>query len=209
MKSEFSLREKKKAKLRIALLESLLELLKDSDMGQIGVERICAGAETNKVTFFQNFRHKEQLLDYFVTRWSYDRSFEIESDAYSGEKGIRAVFDSVAADPLGLKIMVSLVAYYTRLSSVPEMPEISPCEYSLFNPQAYAAGTRPLPLDAIFRHYLSQIKSISKKKSEETFKLLVATFYGVPVQMFVMQEPASGLPAAYRQVLDRILRNPE
>jgi hypothetical protein len=72
MEKEFELKERKKGKLRIGLLDCLLELLKEHDSGQISVDLICKRADTNKVTFFQNFKHKVQLLNYFVCRWRYD-----------------------------------------------------------------------------------------------------------------------------------------
>jgi AcrR family transcriptional regulator len=205
MTTMFTLRERKRAKLRLALLESLLSLLEDMALPEISVEMICERAETNKVTFFQNFKHKEQLLDYFVCRWGYDRSLEIEHGKREGYEGLKSVFSSISRDPLGLKIMVALVGYYARLREVPEMPAISACEYELFNSEAYGKKVRPRTLEQIFIHYLSQIPRIPKKDHKEILQLLVAVLYGVPVQMHLKLKPVSEMPAAYNLALSSAL----
>lgn len=201
----FTLRERKRSKLRLALLESLLSLLENMDLPEISVEMICARAETNKVTFFQNFKHKDQLLDYFVCKWGYDRSFEIETGKHAGYEGLKSVFSSISRDPLSLKIMVSLVSYYTRVAEVPEMPVISACEYELFNSEAFAKNVQPRNLEQIFIHYLSQIPQIQQKKHKNILQLLVTALYGVPVQMHLKLKPESGMPAAYNLALKTIL----
>jgi AcrR family transcriptional regulator len=205
METKFTLRERKKARLRIALLETLLSLLKDMDLSRISVEMICERAETNKATFFQNFKHKEQLLDYFVCRWCYARSRELESGKNVGFKGLESVFQSISKDPLGLKIMVSLVSYYTRILEAPEMPVISACEYSLFDAEAFSEGIQPRDLEQIFLHYLSQMPEIKPKQHREILQLLVTALYGVPVQMHVKELPASELSAAYSLALKATL----
>jgi hypothetical protein len=205
METEFSLKERKKAKLRIGLLNSLLDLLRDRTLGQISVESICRRSDTNKVTFFQNFKHKEQLLDYFVCRWSYERCHELETDTYSGLKGVQSIFDSIAGNPLGLKIMVSLVSYYTRLTEIPDVPAISDCEYAMFNAKAYARGVTPRSLDQIFMHYVGQLSSVGPRQRPQVLKILVTVLYGVPVHMYITGTPASEMSISYSRTLEAAL----
>ncbi len=205
MKPEFPLRERKRARLRLSLLEGLLALLAERDLGQISVEQLCERADTNKVTFFQHFIHKEQLLDYFVCRWQYDRSQELESGKYSGAEGLRAVFHSVAENPFGLKVMVSLASYYTRLREKPVMPDVSDCEYWMFNASAYEAGVKARGLNDLFLHYMSQIPSIAPERRRELLEDLVVLFYGVPVQMHIMGSKAASMAAFYARGLAALL----
>jgi hypothetical protein len=91
----------------------------------------------------------------------------------AGFKGLRSIFGSISKDALGLKIMVSLVSYYTRLAEIPVMSVISSCEYPIFNLQSFSAGVQPRALNQIFLHYLGQISSIKVKDRQEILKLLI------------------------------------
>lgn len=183
----FKLSEKKKAMLKIAILDEMLRLFKDKALCEISVDMLCFNINTTKVTFFKYFSYKEQVLDYFVSKWLYDRSAEIHNQKFQGENGLFHVFNSMCEDTiLGQKIMVSLVNYYSKLKEKPPLIEITPYEYYLFNKEAFQQRIKPLELRQVFIYYLSGIKSIDPSKYNSIVCQLIALMYGVPIQTHIM-----------------------
>lgn len=166
----------------------MLRLLRTKDMSDISVDELCQNIQTTKVTFFKYFRYKEQVLDYFVNRWLYDRSYEIHSQLYEGEKGLLQIFKSISEDnQLGKKIMVSLIHYYSKLNEKPVTIEITPYEFYLFNKDAFQNGVKPLNLSQVFTYYLSQLISIKPEDYQNKICQLLALMYGVPIQTHIME----------------------
>jgi AcrR family transcriptional regulator len=182
----FTLKEKKYAALKIAILEDMLRLLEKNSLAEITVEEICRNINTSKVTFFKYFKYKEQVLDYFVYRWQYQRSYELQTSGISGEEGLRSIFRSIKGDAFGKSVMISLVHYYSKLKERPEPIFISDCEYFLFCKQAYDLKVKPRDTGEIFLEYLKKIPGIGKEKYSVVIRQLVALFYGVPLQAHVM-----------------------
>ncbi|MGJ7921694.1 hypothetical protein [Neobacillus sp. LXY-4] len=184
----FGIREKKAALLKVSILEEMLRLLKIKNLNDITVEELCSNINTTKVTFFKYFHYKEQVLDYFVSKWLYDRSFEIHCKRYQGEEGLYTVFQSICEDgELGKKIMVSLIHYYSKLTEKPDAIELSPYEYYLFNQEAFDQKVDPLNLHQVLTYYLSEIKSIPPSRYNELVCQLIALMYGVPIQTHIME----------------------
>lgn len=184
----FGVREKKTALLKVSILEEMLRLLKLKNLNDLTVDELCANINTTKVTFFKYYQYKEQVLDYFVSKWLYDQSFDIHCKKYNGEDGLYHVFHSICEDPvLGKKIMVSLVQYYSKLTEKPTVIEISPYEYHLFNKVAFEQKVKPLNLQQVFTYYLSDINSIHSSRNSEIVNQLIALMYGVPIQTHIME----------------------
>lgn len=174
--------------MKVSILEEMLRLLKIKNLNDIHIEELCSNINTTKVTFFKYFNYKEQVLDYFVSKWLYDRSFDIHCKKYQSEDGLYNVFKSICevATP-GKKIMVSLVNYYSKLTEKPAVIELSSYEYYLFNKEAFHQKVEPLNLQQIFIHYLSGIKSIHSSRYNELVCQLLALMYGVPIQTHIME----------------------
>lgn len=184
----FGIREKKKAQLKIAILDEMLRLLRTKELTDISVEELCHNIQTTKVTFFKYFRYKEQVLDYFVLRWLYDRSHEIHTQQFIGEEGILHVFQTISEyNHLGKKIMVSLIHYYSKLTEKPTAMEVTPYEYYLFNKEAFQGMVKPMDLSQIFIYYLSQIESVKEADYHKIVCQLLALMYGVPIQTHIME----------------------
>lgn len=183
----FSLREKKRALLKTAFLEEMLRLLKTKELNEISLEELCLNINTTKVTFFNYFNYKEQVLDYFVKKWLYDRSYEVYCKKFQGEDGLYNVFRTINVDiDLGKKIMISLISYYCKLTEKPPNIEISPYEYYLFNQEAFQQKVEPLTLGQVFSYYLSGIKTINPNNHKEIIFQLISLMYGVPIQTHIM-----------------------
>jgi len=184
----FSIREKKKALLKKAILEEMLRQLKTKELNEIHLEDLCNNINTSKVTFFKYFNNKEQVLDYFVCKWLYDRSFEIHRQWFQGEKGLYQVFRSISEEAaIGKKIMIALINYYSKLTKKPEVIDVSPYEYFLFNEAAFQQKVKPLDLCEVFGYYLSGIKYVKPAEYNEIICQLLALMYGVPIQTHIME----------------------
>lgn len=106
----------------------------------------------------------------------------MHSGKYHGVEGLYKVFQTIADNPSGQKIMISLIHYYSKLAEKPPILELSPCEYYLFNEKAYREEVKPLNPGKIFLHYLSEIKQAAPKDYTLTIQQLIALMYGVPIQ---------------------------
>jgi AcrR family transcriptional regulator len=183
----FGVREKKAALLKVSILDEMLRLLATKGLSDITVEELCSNINTTKVTFFKNFTYKEQVFDYFVHKWLYDRSFDIHRKRYCGEEGIYKVFESICEDHVnGKNIMVSLTHYYSKLTEKPSTIEPLPYEYYLFNSEAFDQQVIPLNLEQVFVHYLNEMESIHSSQYHTIVCQLLALMYGVPIQTHIM-----------------------
>ncbi|WP_054943513.1 hypothetical protein [Paenibacillus ihuae] len=184
----FGIREKKAALLRVSILEEMLCLLRMKSINDLTLEELCSNINTTKVTFFKDFSYKEQVLDYFICKWLYDRSFDIHLKRYPGKAGLYKVFQSICEDTVpGKKIMISLIQYYSKLTEKPPAIEPSPYEYYLFNKEAFEQQVEPLSLQQVFIYHLSEIKTIHPSQYNEIVAQLFALMYGVPIQTHIME----------------------
>ncbi|WP_040949494.1 TetR/AcrR family transcriptional regulator [Gorillibacterium massiliense] len=203
MDTTFSLRERKKYQTMQVILDTFLSLLENSRFDEIHIEEVCSRVAISKVTFFRYFASKEEVLDYFVLRWCYERSVEIGEGTRSGEEGIRHVFQTAASIPRGEKILLSIIQYYAKLKAVPKKKERSGYERRIISQNVSGeAEVRLLPLEGIFDHYLGQIGEILPAQRERISRQLVALFYGVPFQVHLHPEQSVSQEQAYRDSLD-------
>lgn len=199
--TKFGLRERKRAQLRASVTDTLASLLESRPLSTITVDELCERVGVSKVTFFHHFVHKEQVLDYYVCRWQYLRSYDLARGGRVGWDGLEALFRSVGDEPVGQPLVVALVSYYTRLSEPPPVPEVSPCEYAGFSQEAFALGVVPLGLGELLDRLMAPLPFDDPQGPVRLKASLVALFYGVPLQRHLMGLPASGLTEAYRSGL--------
>ncbi|HBS43513.1 MAG TPA: hypothetical protein DEA91_01910 [Paenibacillus sp.] len=96
MENNLSLRERKKYQTMLSILDEFIVSLESKYFDEIHIEDICDRVRISKVTFFRYFSSKEEVLDYFVLRWCYQRSVEIDRGTFSGTEGIRHMFKTAA-----------------------------------------------------------------------------------------------------------------
>ena len=84
-----------------------------------------------------------------------------------------------------------------RLRAFQRRPSfITPYEYSLFDAEAFAAGTEHKSLAQIISHYVGELDLPAKRES--ICKLLIAVLYGAPVIVKACAQ-SNGLEAAYQE----------
>jgi AcrR family transcriptional regulator len=203
MDKELSLRERKKYQTMSNILEEFLNSLENKNFNEILIDDICNKVNVSRVTFFRYFNSKEEVLDYFVMRWCYQRSVEIYNETYSGLEGIRQVFKSAAEIPRAEKIIVSLIHYYSKLKEKPNQKDLG--EYArlvISQNSSDSQNIRILSLEEIFQSYLTQIKKVDESKRILLTQHLVALFYGIPFQVYMKMLGSQTLLKAYMDSLE-------
>jgi len=194
-------RERKKAASKIELMNQLLYLLEERALGEITVEQVCAAVGISKVTFFNYFDSKEQVLEYFVHRWQFETAYVIEREGLAGREALYRIFDTVGAHAAGGRVMHAVTLFFLKTENFAPM-HISDYEYYLFNPDAFSAGVRPGRVGDLFAAALSSYH-LPAAAVEHAVSALVAGFYGVPVR--VKASAGDDLKQAYRHFVDAVI----
>jgi AcrR family transcriptional regulator len=69
-KPQISLRERKFAKTKLALLQAALDRLKCKRLSEVTVKELCEEVQVSEATFFNYFPKKDDLLHYFIQIWT-------------------------------------------------------------------------------------------------------------------------------------------
>src|SRR5687767_9779494 len=113
-KPQISLRERKFAKTKLALLQAALNRLKTKRLSEITVKELCEEVQVSEATFFNYFPKKDDLLHYFIQIWTlevlvYARD---SAGADAGLSFVERVFDyagrQLAEHP---RTMLEIIAY--------------------------------------------------------------------------------------------------
>jgi len=205
------LREKKFARVRLAILSAVLQLTKERSLADISVREICEVAQVAPATFFNYFPGKEDVLVYYMRLWSIPVALLCRAMAAreTALAAISAVFDYTARemeqDP---RLMFEMIAYIAQAQEPPQPPSISRAERLLAFPDLLGAEeVAAQSLDELFTALLRQALragELSPSTSIEAVALLLKTiFYGVPLA--TRREGGQTVRHAYHAVLAVLL----
>lgn len=181
---KISLREKKKAKTKLALLQASLDLGGERSFRQVLVEDICQEADVSKVTFFKFFPQKEDLLIYFMSVWQAQCYLELLDCGKRGWEAVRHIYGKVTEDAEKHPgIMLSLISFLAEQKMHPWVPELSEAELWLLFPERDSVeGVAEVTLDRIFGRCVKEIREdgqlVAHVTDEEAVVLLFSIFYG-------------------------------
>jgi AcrR family transcriptional regulator len=208
---EPSLRERKFAKTKLALLRAVVDRLRVKSLDQITVKELCEAAEVSEATFFNYFPKKDDLLHYFIQLWTVEVMFQAEkaAGADAGLTYIEQVFDYTGRQ-LGdhPRLMLEIIGRMAlepppaecvrrwgelsraeRLQAFPDLEGVDCCAErglrDVFRPalqRAVEHGELPVDVDV-----------------EIALLALLSTFFGVPLWLGT-QDPARIRPAYERQL---------
>ncbi|GIP37198.1 hypothetical protein J31TS4_04780 [Paenibacillus sp. J31TS4] len=132
---DLPLRERKKAKAKLAVYQAGIALIGQNGFRSVSVEEICRQAEVSKVTFFNFFPRKEDLLVYFMRVWLTERVLELEEEPLRGVAAFRhllvKVHECSQTEP---GLMPSLISLLAELRMHPCVPDLSEAEIALLFP---------------------------------------------------------------------------
>lgn len=199
--SQLPLRERKFARTKLALLDAMLERLREKPLADITVRELCDVVEVSEATFFNYFKKKDDLLRYFVQIWTLEVSL-VATEA-AGEDGgvdyIGAVFEHtgrrIADNP---RVMLEIIGYIS--SSPPEDLACTP------EPLGAAERLQAFPdiedvvaveeceIDAMFRSGIERAKKRGelpeRVDTEAAVAAVIAIFFGIPL-WHAAREPAA------------------
>src|SRR5258707_15592817 len=92
------LRKEKAARLKLAVLDSTLELIGKKSFDDLYVEEICNKVKISKVTLFKYFPQKEDILLYYFRIWCLRRAVELHDKPREGVQGMMFLFDKLSED---------------------------------------------------------------------------------------------------------------
>jgi AcrR family transcriptional regulator len=207
------LREKKFARVRLAILSAVLRLAKERSLADISVREICELAQVATATFFNYFPSKEDVLVYYMRLWSIPVTLQCRAAAAQGTvfDAVAAVFDYTAREmEQDQRLMFEIIAYIAHAKQPPQPPSISRAERLLaFPDHPDAEDVEPQSIDQLFTALLQQAvrtEELSSSVSIEAVALLLKTmFYGVPLA--TRREGVHTVRRAYHEVLDVLLAN--
>lgn len=184
MNRKLSLRELKKARTKVRLLHTTLDIIEEKSFRFVHVEELCERVEISKVTFFKIFPRKEDILIYFMRTWLTECMLEIEETNKKGTAALRHIFEKVsnqAKKQPGL--MLSLVAFLSEEKMHPCMPHLTEAEINLLYPNKQERVQTLIPdLAQLFTTCVEEGKQFgditSNLATPDIVKLLHTIFYG-------------------------------
>jgi AcrR family transcriptional regulator len=205
------LREKKFARVRLAILSVVLQLMKERSLADISVREICELAQVAPATFFNYFPSKEDVLVYYMQLWSIPVTLQCRAVAAQGTvfDAVAAVFDFTAREmEQHPRLMFEIIAYIAHATESPHPPSLTRAERLLAFPEhPDAEHVEPQTIDELFTTLLQQAVragDLSPSVSSEAVALLLKTiFYGVPLA--TRREGVHTVRHAYHEVLDVLL----
>jgi AcrR family transcriptional regulator len=208
-----SLRDRKFARVRLAILSAVLHLTRERALADIAVREICTLAQVAPATFFNYFPSKEEVLVYYMRLWSIP--VILQCRALAAQKtplaAIRAVFDYTAHEiEQHPRLMFEIIAYIAQAREAPQAPSISLAERLLAFPDLLGAEmVEPQALDELFPSLIEQAlvaEELLPASSVAAIALLLKTiFYGVPLA--TRREGEQVIHHAYHEALDILLNS--
>ena len=213
--AQLSLREKKYAKTKLALLDAATERIGEKTFDAISVKELCEQAEVSEATFFNYFPKKQDLLSYFIQLWMLEviwkmqHSLEEKGGIGAIEEAFSLTGDQISKRP---RIMLELIAYMALDPDKGQCPSntaaVTLAERLLRFPLLEGIETIEAVngLDDVFRPPLLKAVDVGELPSgtnvEAALMALFVVFFGVPLGM-AWQDAALVAPV-YRQQLDLV-----
>ena len=207
---QISLRERKYARTKLALLDAAVKRMLDRPFDSISVRELCDEAMVSEATFFNYFPKKSDLLVYFVQLWSIDVAWHgrQSSRGEGGLAAIAAIYDRTAERTSKRpRVMNEIIAFIARERGTAQFKPISLAERLMAYPELDLVDD--LPADG-FDTLVSKNLEVAIEKGElpaatnvlQTRIHLEAIFFGIPLVTGVAG--ADKLKETYRQALQLV-----
>lgn len=213
-----TLRERKLARSRLALLDAFVARLDQRPIEEISVRELCAAAEVSEATFFNHFDGKAELVVFFIQLWSLEQAWYARKNL--AERGALAAVEelfertavSVAEHP---RVMGEVVAAQARLAAPVPHRALTPAERMLRFPEL--PGIEALPaegqeslLPGLLEEAVRRGELPPGTDVQGIFLHLAALFFGTPTALKAVDPRLVG-PAwrAQLALVWRAARTPE
>ncbi|MCK9623096.1 MAG: TetR/AcrR family transcriptional regulator, partial [Methylobacter sp.] len=152
--NEYSLREVKHARTKIALMKAFIERLRHSRFEDISIKDVCRSAEISEGTFFNYFPGKIDVITYYVNLMTMKFIWKARQKAPNGNSIalIGAFFEEMAGEITKLDITYELISIMVVQHERPKKAAISDIEKHLVFPDlAGIEDISPILIDEFFR----------------------------------------------------------
>ena len=209
MKSKTSLHEIRRANNKIKLLNVTLDHLKYTKFDEININSVCEDAEISKVTYYNYFQNKGDILLYYMSIWCYKLELVIHEKSLHGINAIKQVFDNIVSLENNQEIIIGLIGFIANLKEKPTRNKLSYIEKTKLFPQKEESlyNITEKTIDEIFlKHINEAIRSneIKEKNNNLLVSQLLTIFYGSPFSLYTQNK--SDLKELYNVFLSDILK---
>jgi AcrR family transcriptional regulator len=203
--ADCSLRERKRARLRVGLWTALRERIEAKPFSDISVRELAAAVEVSEPTFFAHFSSKSELLSYHICMWRIGTVLDA-SAAADGVAFLRRFFDRTAEAIIdGPRMWFEITAEVARGGGLCAVLDISPPERLLVFDDPAALHIAVTPQADLFAHHLAIAKTSGHLVGTvpDAVTALLAGFYGIPLALG--HERLDDIAGTYSAHLDRFV----
>lgn len=205
-----SLRERKFARTKLALLQAAIEKLRDKPLSDITVKELCEEVQICEATFFNYFPKKDDLLHYFIRIWTLEVTLKAREAVGEGAglAFIEHVFQStgreLAEHPRIMQEIIGHMALDPHGSTCEGHDKLTLAECRQAFPHLECEKSLPdVQLEHVFRPALERAVELGELPAsadlDAALLSLVSIFFGVPLWMCCNQPQA--IQQAYQQQL--------
>ncbi|MDD5505043.1 MAG: TetR/AcrR family transcriptional regulator [Candidatus Omnitrophica bacterium] len=206
-KGEYSLRQTKYAKTKIALARTFLNRLKSTRFQDIAIRDICGAVEISEGTFYNYFPNKIDLTRYIERLILLKIAWQIQQKEGSLEavEAIEYGFDLIAREIKRPFLFYEIVSLHTaERARFKKAVLLSQAEkYFAFPECKNIENAKVVTLDALFMSLVIKAQKdgiVSEKyRAADILINLMAIFVGVP--LIIQEEEFGGLDKLYRKQL--------
>lgn len=182
-----SLRKQKAAILKLGVLDCALKLIGKRSWAELLVDDICAKVKISKVTLFNYFPTKDEILAYYYRIWCFRRTIELQQKPREGVQGIYFLFDkwseSLEENP---GVVLGLCGYLANMNRTAKPFVVKPEEkFMLYENVKAVENVDIQSLEIMVEHFVLEAimkKEISKSSSARDLTALICSlFYGSSV----------------------------
>jgi len=151
---EYSLREKKHARTKIALMNAFMERLQNCRFEDISIREVCKSAEISEGTFFNYFPEKIDVITYYVNLMTMKIIWKARQKASTGKyiALLNAFFEEMADEFSKINIKYEIISIIVVQHEKPKKAVIPDIEKHLFFPDfAGIEDISPLLIDEFFK----------------------------------------------------------
>lgn len=192
----FTKREINKGTTRLGLVDAMLEELNEKPFNDINIIDICKKVNISKVTFFNYFDHKEQLVELYIHLWLYQIS-EIIDNNNTLEENLEIIFDSIYSNNSGMEIMKAYLQHVTKSGSSSSII-LSNYEKYITSKSGFHSNNESFDIYELFHRILSEGKLINKISELLTF------FMGLPLSSELLNLEPKEIYLPYIKSLRRL-----
>jgi len=162
---EYSLREKKHAKTKIAIMNAFIKRLKKSRFENISIRQICKDVEISEGTFFNYFSEKLDIINYYLHLLFLKVLWKTRKEVPQGKylASIEAVFKNAAAELDNINIIYQIISILIMQRERPKAITISNIEKRLAFPDY--DGIEDIPV-AFIDHFFEECLKAALKNGE-------------------------------------------